>query len=120
MPRKKVDDTPIFVDEPDQYEGQDVPVPIVEPPFDSRKAEDWEREDVTLPWQQSRCRGCNNPTWTREPAQHDLCEECGYLLRDQMQELAGKQRAQRMDRFVNPFEGGVFSGQTGSLPVTKG
>jgi hypothetical protein len=119
MPRKKRDADPV-VAESELYDGQDAPAPIVEPPPDTRKAEDWDREDVTLPWQQARCRGCNNPMWTREPAQHDLCEECGYLLRDQMQDLATKQRAQRMDRFVNPFEGGVFSGQTGSLPVTKG
>lgn len=90
-----------------------------EPPNDARKAEDWDREDRSLPWQTPRCRECNYPMWTREPAKHDTCEECGWLIRDQLQTQATQLRQQRSDRLINPFSGSILGGQTGSLPTPK-
>lgn len=90
-----------------------------QPPLDARKAEDWQAEPNELPWQQVRCRECNTFMWVRQPERHDLCEECGWTLREQIQQMYGEQRAQLADRFVNPFMGNDIWGQSGSLPTEK-
>ena len=120
-PRKLVEGETITFDPPLESETPVGPQVLVEvslftPLPDSRKAEDWQREDASLPWQRPRCRECNYPMYTREPQKHDLCEECGYLIRDQMQQLGNQQMAQRSTQFVNPFSNDPFAG-TASLPV---
>ena len=106
MPRKQREPDTVF---------EPVEVPFV-PTADHRRAEDWNNEPTELPWQQPRCRNCNNFMWTRQPERHDICEECGYILRDQMQMNETVKTRQRTDVILNPFAGGPFSGQTGSLP----
>jgi len=97
-------------------ESEETPTPVetVAPPappepsgpqWYARKAEDWEMEDKTLPWQQFRCRGCNGETWGRDPVKHDICEDCGYLLRRELAELEVAQVKQRSVRLLNPFAG---------------
>jgi hypothetical protein len=79
--------------------------PVPAPTWYARKAEDWEIEDQALPWQQYRCRNCNGETWGRDPLKHDLCEDCGYLLRREMAEYEVEQVKQRSVRLLNPFAG---------------
>lgn len=111
MPRKKTEL---------QAEPEPAPYPYpIEAPESSRKAEDWELEPPDALWQQPRCRNCGQPMWTRQPEKHDICEECGYLMRDQQQTYERQQRQHHADRIVNPFDGGPFAGLTGSLPTPK-
>ncbi len=90
------------------------------PPPGAIKAEDWQCEPKDLPWQNDvRCRECNKPMWVRQPERHDVCEDCGWLLREQIQELHNAQRTVLSERFVNPFMGSDMWGQSGSLPSVK-
>lgn len=95
------------------------PEPLWQPAHDDRKAEDWQSEPKDLPWQHVRCRECNTPMYVRQPHLHDLCEECGWMLREQIQQMHKQQRVQATNRFVNPFMGSDMWGQTGSLPSEK-
>jgi len=99
--RKKESEEP----EPTPTETVENPAPPSGPQWYARKAEDWELEDKALPWQQFRCRGCNGETWGRDPLKHDVCEDCGYLLRRELAELEAGQIKQRSVRLLNPFAG---------------
>jgi hypothetical protein len=103
--KKKTNETPVLtptelIENPPGAEPQEP-----QPPWFARKAEDWELEDKQLPWQQYRCRNCNGETWSRLPEKHDLCEDCGYLLRREMAELEVGQIRGRGGRLLNPFAG---------------
>lgn len=105
------------------YEPPPTPPRIYEPlhpPPDAIKCEDWEQESPTLPWaEDARCRNCNVVMWSRQPDLHDICETCGWVLREQAQEAAAAQRARVSTQFVNPFTDGFLRGQSGSLPTQK-
>jgi hypothetical protein len=97
------------------------PPPERQPPPDAIMAEDWQLEPKDLPWAvDARCYHCNHVMWTRQPLRHDICETCGWLLRDEAQSMAAKQRAHAGTQLVNPFGDNVFGGQTGSLPKLNG
>jgi hypothetical protein len=100
MSKKKKEETPVLT----TTESVENPEPV-QLPWYARKAEDWEIEDKAQPWQQFRCRNCNGETWGREPDKHDLCEDCGYLLRREMAEFEVSQVKQRSVRILNPFGG---------------
>ena len=111
---------PLDLDTPLTPEDFRQPFELLTPPIGAPKAEDWQSEPKDLPWQNDvRCRECNKPMWVRQPEKHDICEECGWLLREQIQDMHTQQRHHVSDRFVNPFMGSDYSGQSGSLPEIK-
>jgi hypothetical protein len=74
-------------------------------PIDRRKyrlAEERSGTDLRAPWTQVRCLECREPTWTRDP-QSDICEECGWLLRERMLEEESKVMGTRSVRIIDPF-----------------
>lgn len=101
------------------------PFPILEEPsivlvepspsHDSIKCEDWQQEPPERPWQTVRCRECNTQMWTRMPEFHDICEMCGYNIRQQIHDIEQQHIQGRGDRLLNPFDGGVFA-NTASIP----
>jgi hypothetical protein len=100
--KKKNNDATVAVPT-EVMENPVAPDPVNQPAWYARKAEDWELEDQALPWQEFRCRECNGETWGRLPEKHDVCEDCGYLLRREMAELEVGQIRQRSVRLMNPF-----------------
>jgi len=103
--KKKNNQEPEVVVPTETIENPAPPEPAPQPPWYARKAEDFNIEDPALPWQQFRCRNCNGETWGRMPEKHDLCEDCGYLLRMEMAEMEVGQIRQRSTRILNPFAG---------------
>jgi len=80
-------------------------------------AEDWQRDDASLPWQIVRCHHCNDPIATRDPQRHDTCDSCGYRIRDEFYERRKSDIRRASNRLINPFasSGDLFH-EVGSLP----
>lgn len=51
-----------------------------------RKAEAWARHDAGEPMYQDRCHECNKLMWTWSERE-DICETCGFELRQKREEL---------------------------------
>jgi hypothetical protein len=101
--RKKESEEPTSAAAPPGDTQDIAPVPNPDPPWYARKAEDYQQEDPSLPWQKFRCRNCNGETWGRMPDKHDICEDCGYRLRVEIAENEVGQIRQRQTRLMNPF-----------------
>jgi hypothetical protein len=99
--------------------GSDAPVPS-DPPWNYRKAADFNLDPPTMPWQIVRCRECNMDMYTRNPAKRDVCEDCLWTLMQQVAEVEKTRVLRATDRMVNPFRSGdVFQELGGSLPSVK-
>ena len=76
-------------------------------------------DPATLPWFVMRCSHCNDAMATRS-LKHDVCESCGYRIRDEFWE-AQRARIRRVENsIVNPFTSNdPFHELGGSLPSVK-
>ena len=73
-----------------------------------RLAEDRPGTSVTNPWIKTKCHSCLNEMWTRDELSRwehgGLCEECGWLARENMGDLARKQFQQMARKPWDPFQ----------------
>jgi hypothetical protein len=65
-------------------------------------AEDWRMDPATLPWFVMRCSHCNDAMATRS-LKRDVCERCGYEIRDAFYEARRAQIRRAENQLVNPF-----------------
>jgi hypothetical protein len=87
-------------------------------PSHYRKAMDWQLDEG--PWQNVRCRECNMPMYTRNPAKRDVCEDCMWIIMDKLQEFNRAQIKRSENRLVDPFRSNdPFRELGGSLPSVK-
>jgi hypothetical protein len=128
MPKKKTNLqqplSPVVSDPSEQVSPFDTWRYSPEPPiFDPESgeritgvAEDWRRDDPSLPWLIIRCHLCNDAIATRS-LKRDVCESCGYRIRDDFYEHQRARIRRVTDRLVNPFRSvNPFNELDGSLP----
>lgn len=96
--------------EPVENEGMAPPPPHPQP-FDRHRfriAEERPVVDRHQPWGLGYCRECRYPTWTHEQEQRYLddiiCEDCHFLVIEQIAELRVKAQNQQATGYHNPFD----------------
>jgi hypothetical protein len=83
-------------------------------------AEDWRMDAPTLPWSIMRCLHCNDAMATRS-LKHDVCERCGYEIREAYHEARRASIGRVENRLVNPFiSRDSLNELGGSLPSLSG
>lgn len=83
-------------------------------------AEDWRRDDPSLPWLLIRCDyGCRDLIATRS-LKRDVCESCAYRIRDEFYERRQADIRRATDQLVNPFLSRDPFKEVGSLPSLSG
>jgi hypothetical protein len=82
-------------------------------------AEDWRMDPATLPWLVMRCSHCNDAMATRS-LKRDVCERCGYEIREAFYEARRTQIRRSENRLVNPFLSNDPLHEVGSLPSVGG
>lgn len=81
-------------------------------PIDRRRwrlAEDRPVTPVTNPWIKTYCNQCRQLMWTRDPKstyeEGGFCEECAYIMREDLRETGNRRAAQMATKPYNPFGG---------------
>ena len=86
-------------------------------------AEDWRRDDPSLPWLIIRCEyGCRDLIATRNPRRDicERCERCAYRIRDEFYERQRTQIRRNTGRLLNPFASTNIFNEGASLPSPGG